>query len=588
MTDFGDTTVMQTTLASMFPISYQVLPMSPRTPQPMAPLAPEKVRPLVLNAFSLTYTGFLKITDLNTELLFLARSICAPTQSVSGGVGIIGGESLIIDITFIDVTVDDVATPLVIQGLTLTGSLSFSGDQTSLGIVHVGYNVMKGNLTFDSGVTIASLELYDCVINGDIVLPSGTSLVSLLVYGQYPQISLTELSNKKIYPLLTSLLYLNGVDGMDARDIPTGSRGFGAYTLSGLTLGTYPLITTLATPDPWSVDLETLFPNLVSLYVINYRGPDIATVPSTTKSRYSMLTFIGARTMTSLDLSPRAASLTTGIRIVGCPELQAVLLRQEPLIMQPAREYKTLVIERCALLYLRGIRGMNRSPTTLRLGDHTGITLTMNSRPGSNSRLLDYVLQGMPTLGPGNTTPAVASDYLPNVIVALAETVPSLILYPVMQTVEYRFTRPAAVVASDPSGGLTTTYTQYSGGSNPVVPSTGTTLSNAFITVSPFGIRYSLRVNPDHSAVSIGSTIAGLPSTTTNNNQEVLHGSVKGSIFTAERSRNFHIAMIIAIVLGAIIVLSAVITVALVTSRRKKAAAAFAVRSKTREPNLKK
>ncbi len=175
----------------------------------MAPLAPEKVRPLILTPFSLTYTGVLKIADLNTELLFLARAVCAPTQTVAGGIGIIGGEALLIDVTFSDVTIDDVATPLVIQGLTLTGNLTFSGNLTSFGILHIGYNSLKGDLSFGCEVTVASLEIYECTIAGDIVLPSGASLVSILVYGQYPQILLEDLSNKKIYPSLTSLLYLN-------------------------------------------------------------------------------------------------------------------------------------------------------------------------------------------------------------------------------------------------------------------------------------------------------------------------------------------------------------------------------------------
>ncbi len=568
MTEFGETTIVQTTLASMFPISYSLLTtlMSPRTPQPLAPLAPEKVRPLVLAPFSLSYTGFLKISDLNTELLFFSRAICAPTQSVAGGTGVIGGQALLIDINFNNVTIDDVTVPLVIQGLILTGNLSITGASTSLGIVHIGYNTIGGSLIFSEDITLASLELYDCVVSADITLPSGPSVVSLLIYGQYPQLTLEEVSSSKAYPSLSSLMYLNGVDGKGERDIPSGARGFGAYTLTGLTQTSYPLITTLAIPDPWSIpNLETLFPNLLNVYAPGYPAEGAVTIPATPQSRYSSLTVIGASRLTSMDLSNRASSLIAGIRIVGCPLLTAVILRSDPQTLTPLREYRTLVIERCGLLYLRGARGLTRPPTTLRLGDHTAPVMSVS--PHNASRILDYVLQAQPTLGQGSTISAVAGDYLPNVIVALAEQMPHLILYPVMQTVEYSLARPAAVVAADPAGGLTTTYTQYSGGSNPVVPTSGT-LTNAVITVSPFGIRYNIRI----AASSLSDRNVTVPTVSTAS-KRILHLDPRAA----------RIAMIVAAIVGGLIIVAAVVGTAIATLRQRRS-----VLAETRELKLKK
>lgn len=569
MAEFGEVTVNQTTLASMFPISYSTILtyMSARTPQPTTPLAPEKVRGLILHPFSLNYTGFLKIAQLNTELLFLSRAVSAPTQPVPGGIGIIGGENLLIDITFTDVTIDDVATPLVIQGLNLTGDIRITGPITSFGIVYIGYNTIAGSLIFDSSVTIASLELYQCVVDRDLILPSGASLVSILIYGQYSQISLSQLSNTKSYPSLTSLLYLNSIDGKSPRDVPAGARGFGAYTLSGLTQAAYPLINVLAIPDPWTdVDIETLFPNLLSLIVLNYPKSGAVTIPSTPRSRYSMLTFIGAEQLTSLNLSERAGSLNAGLRIVGCPLLTGVLLRTDPLTSEPLREYRTLIIERCALLYLRGTRGMNRLPTTLRLGDHTLPDLSLSSKnlgaAGSSTRLLDYVLRSLPTVGEGSAYPSTTTDYLPNVIVALAELVPILIAYPVMQTVEYRFAKPAAVIATDSSGTLTTSYTQYSGGSNPIVPSNGSSLVAAVITISPFGTRYTIRVTQNGGTTALGSTISDLPTT------ESISGSTKGSLF--QSSKNVRIAIIVLAALAGIIAVSVILAIWVLTKRNRQ------------------
>lgn len=504
MADFGDLTVSQTTLASMFPISFEFFRstlMSKRTPQPFAPLAPEKVRPLFLTAFSLNYTGYIKITDLNTELLFLARALCAPTQSVAGGIGAVPGEALMIDVTFNDVTLDDVAVPLVIQGLNLTGSLTFSGTLTSFGIVQIGFCNIAKDLLFGPEVTVASLEIYSCgVSTGQLVLPTGSAMTSLLIYGQYPQVSLQAVSDRKVYPILSSLMYLNGVDGQGPRDIPSGARGFGAFTLSGLTQPSYPSVTTLATVDPWStgVDIEALFPNLISLIVLGYPHSGPLTIPATPISRYSSLTFIDAAQVTGINLSDRAASLSVGIRIVGCPKLSAVMTRRES--SAPDYEYRTFIIERCALLFLRRGRVTGGSTTTLRLGDQTGLAISVTTT-GSYSRLLDFILAAVPTImivDDGQTAlPAVASDYLPNVLVALAERAPTLIQYPMMQTVEYQFAQ------SSP-------HTQYSGGANPVLPSAGSRLTSASITVSPFGIRYLFK---NSSVSSIGETISNLSST---------------------------------------------------------------------------
>lgn len=562
MTQFGEATVNQTTLASMFPISYNYIRdnyMSPRTPQPQAVLAPEKVRPLITGPFSLTYTGSLKIADLNTELLFLSRAVSVATQQVAGGIGLMGGPPLLINISFVNVTFDDPVVPLVIQGLNLTGNLSFSGNLTSFGIAHIGYNTIGGNLEFASEITLASLELYSTVVTGSIVLPPGASLVSILVFGNYPQILLSQLENTKIYPVLTSLLYLNSTDGTGPRDVPAGAKGFGAYTLTGLTQSSYPLITTLAVPDPWSVDLATVFPNLMTLYVMGYPTAGAVSVPVTEASRYNMLTFIGAENMTALDLSERAGFLSGGLRIVGCPLLTGVLLRREALVQEPPREYRVLVIERCALIYLRGARGMTRQPTVLRLGDHTTPNLSTTIRTSASTRLLDYILQALPTMGRGSTVTAVPSDYLPNVIVSLAEVVPSLIMYPVMQTVQYIFARSPATVASDPSGGLTTSYTQYSGGANPVVP-TGQNLTGASITVSPFGISYTLRITP-----FVASTLSVPPSTMT-----AVSGTLKGSLFpSATNKKSVRIAMGVVIVVGVVLIISLLIGIAIVAARRK-------------------
>jgi hypothetical protein len=491
----------------------------------------------------------------------------------------VGGEVLLINVTFVDVVVDNVAVPLVIQGLALDGNLSFSGGLTSFASVQIGYNSIKGSLSFSADVTVASLELYETPVVGDIILPKGASLVSILVYGQYPQISLETLSNTKVYPLLTSLLYLNGVDGMAPRDVPSAAKGFGAYTLSGLTSASYPMILTLAVPDPWSVDLESLFPNLQTLFVVDYPKIGAISIPATPKSRYSMLNIIGASQITSLDLSARAASLSMGVRIVGCPLLTGVALRAEALVAEPLREYRTLVIERCGLIYLRGARGMVRAPAILRLGDQTTPALSTTFRTASSSRLLDYIIQALPTLGQGSSLSSVPSDYLPNVLVSLAESLPLLIQYPIMQTVEYSFARPSAVVASDPSGGLTTTYTQYSGGANPVVPS-GSTLSSASVTVSPFGIRYTLRVTP----VPVGGTAIGAALGTS---AAGIRGSLKGSLFAAAPTTHngMKIAIIVAIVIGVVLVLSVIIAIAVTRSRRQ------AVSSKqiiSREPAMRK
>ena len=508
----------QTTLASMFPISHEVMRsshMKTRTPQPFAPLPPERVRPLISGPFSLTYTGALRIADLNTELLFLARSLCSPTAVVAGGIGgFVGGSLLLVDIRFEDVTLDDVSIPLVLQGLTLAGSLSFTGAQTLFGIVHVGFGSFRGSLLFGSEVTVASLELYSCVVDVDITLPSGASLASLLVSGLYPQISLQALSNKKVYPSLVSLLYLNGIDGRAPRDIPPLAKGFGAFTLEGLQSTSYPLITTLALPDPWSVDLEKLFPNLITLYAIEFPKSGAVEIPQSPNLRYSSLTLIGAQEITSLDLSERASHLTGGIRIVGCPQLTSVILRKDPLASTPFREYRTLIVERCALLYIRGTRGMNRAPTVIRLGDNIAPPLTVVSPTlgvSTSARLLDYVLVGMPTLGFGSPIPAVSADYLPNVLVALAEIYPSLISYPVMQTVEYVFGRSTALVTIDTADpNSTTKFTQYSGGANPVVPtngSGGSALLGAAVSASPFGVHYTLRISTPPSVMQVLSTV---------------------------------------------------------------------------------
>ncbi len=568
MGEFGEVTVLQTTLASMFPISYEFLIssgiMSKRTPQPFAPLAPEKVRPLITTPFSLTYSGLVKMSDLNTELLFLARAISAPTQSVAGGIGVVPGEALLIDISFVDVTVDDVAVPLVIQGLTMTGTLTFSGNLTSFGIVHIGYCNISGSLTFSDEITVASLELYSCVVGAEITLPPGPSLTSLLIYGQYPQISFADLQNTKTYPVLSSLMYLNGVDGKGSRDIPPNARGFGAFSLSGLTKSSYPNITTLATTDPWSVDLETLFPHLVSLFVIEYSKGGAVTVPETPKSKYSLLTFIGAQEITSLDITKRADFLTAGIRIVGCPRLTTVMLRPTATTSEPPREYRILVVERCALLYLRGIKGLNRPITTLRLGDHVSPTITISaSAIVGSTRLLDYILAGAPQVG---ESAAVAADYLPNVIVALAEIMPTLIQYPVMQTVEYQFLRSGA-------------YTQYSGGANPVVPTNGSaSLIGAAITVSPFGIRYSLKIVPSSNLSSIRDTIVGLDSTSSASTSKT---NFLGMIHHSGRTR---VLIIAAAVIGIVVIL---ITVGILIARRASKTVVSAP-LKSREPALKK
>jgi hypothetical protein len=563
MSQFGETTVLQTTLASMFPISYEVMRthLAPRTPQPNSPLAPEKVRPLVLTPFSLSYTGLLKIADLNTELLFLARAISAPTQTVSGGIGLVGGETLLIDITFNDVVIDDVTIPLVVQGLNLSGSLTFSGGITTIGIIHIGYNTINNSLIFAPEVTVASLELYSCNVLRSITLPPAASLVSLLVSGHYPQISLAILGDKKMYPALTSLMYLNSVDGQEARDIPPTTKGFGAFSLSGLTASSYPFVITLAVPDPWNYDIEALFPNLITLYMIGSSKEGTFQIPATPKSRYSMLVVIGANQLSTLDLSVRANSLVQGFRIVGCPQLTGVLLRPGAQDTEPLREYRTMVIERCGLIYLRGTRGLIRPPVTLRLGDHTSPSLQTST---VKSRLIEYVLEALPYIG---SVPATATDYLPNVIVFLAEILPTLIQYPVMQTVEYSFNRAAAVAAT---GNLTTSYTQYSGGANPVVPTNtqGSTLTGASITVSPFGIRYTLRISSSKlggtASPSIGNTIEQPP----------VEGSIKGSIIgrgtPAENKKHLKIAIIVISVIAVVILMIGIITYLVLRARASK------------------
>lgn len=530
--EFGDSsnTVLQTTLASMFPISYEIMRstyMLPRTPQPTSPLSPEKVRPLVIGPFSLTYTGSLKIADLNTELLFLARSLCAATKPVAGGFGgVIGGEGLLINITFNNVVLDDITTPLVIQGISLIGSLTFTGSLTIIDTIQIGYCSISQNLTFDSLARTNSLELYACLVTGTLGLPSGESLSSLLVYGTYPQILFTDLSNPKLYPLLLSLMYLNTVDGRPTRDIPTGDIGFGAFTLDGLKSTSYPNIVSLAVPDPWlsTIDLAVMFPNLVTLFVIEYPGSGVITIPTTAQSNYSRLVIIGARTITSLDLTGRVAYLSKGIRIVGCPLLYAVILRSDPLSSSPPYQLQTLVIERCALLYLRGARGIATPPNVVRLGDHVNsslaITGVINTVP---KRLLDYILLAMPSVGIGSASPL---DYLPNVLVSLAESIPSLILYPVMQTVEYNFAKPAATISSSSSS-----FTQYNGGANPVVPTTGN-LSTAAITVSPFGIRYNLSVSASSNSIRITSTDSSASASVLTTSSSV-RGNTKNSILSS-------------------------------------------------------
>lgn len=533
MADFGDSTVSQTTLASMFPISYAYLRanhMAPRTPQPTVPLPPERVRPLITSPFSLTYSGVIKIVDLNTELLFLARALCSSTQQSSSGF-----EPLIVDLIFTDIVLDDLTTPLVIQGIITTGDILIQGSLTLIGIAQIGYSSIQRNLIFESGVTIASLELYACIVGKTLQLPVGSSIVSLLIFGQYSQISLADLSNTEIYPHLTSLLYLNGTDGLGDRDIPIDARGFGAFTLRGLTQPSYPQITTLAVPDPWSVDIEALFPNLATLYVIDNLKNGVLTVPATPRCKYTSLNVIGANEISSLDLTARAGFLSMGIRVVGCPKLMAVVLRGEALSSEPPREYRSLIIERCGLLYLRGTRGMMRAPTTLRLGDHIAPPISVAS--SRSVRLLDYILQGMPTLGVGSSIPAAGSDYLPSVLVALAEVMPSVVIYPVMQTVEYTFLRPSVVAAADPNGGgTTTTFTQYAGGSNPVVPNNsslgGSVLTNAVVTASPFGLRYTLKISESTTAGSI-ITPASPPQRQAAVADQSVRGSDKGALLSS-------------------------------------------------------
>lgn len=571
MAEFGETTVLQTTLASMFPISYELMRSSymlPRTPASRSPLAPEKVRSLITGPFSLTYTGSVKIAELNTELLFLARALCAPNQSVAGGLGVIGGPGLLIDITFNDVTLDDVTVPLVIQGINLSGNLGFSGSLTAIGMLHIGYCSTR-DLTFASEVTIASLEFYDNHVHGSLILSSGVSLTSLLVYGNYPQISFVEVSNKKFYPSLDSLMYLNSSDGREPRDIPIGSRGFGAFSLTGLSAASYPHIISLAAPDPWSVDIATLFPNLVSLFVIEYPPTGAVAIPETPTSRYTSLTMISAKGVTSIDLRDRASYLSLGLRIVGCSQLSGVILGEET---GPIQQYKTFVIERSGLLYLRGARSMIRAPSTLRLGDHTAPALSVPSKNTgtATTRLLDYVLRGMPTLGGGSSVPAVPSDYLPNVLVSLAETLPAIVLYPVMQTVEYSFNRPASVVALDPAGGKTSTFTQYSGGANPVVPSASSTLTSAVITVSPFGIRYTLQVSPSTTGSGpLGLSVAGLVTSP----QTTARGNTKKSILSSLGVSSHHgvsNVLIGLVVAGIIVVIVAVVVTYSVSLSKKR------------------
>lgn len=520
--EFGENIITQTTLASMFPISYSTMIsqfMSPSTPDPNVPLAPEKVRSLITAPFSLTYSGdSLSIQDLNTELTFLARSLCSPSKPGAD----IGPSSLLINLTFTNISSIENPNklPLVIQGIILEDSLIFSTNITPFSSIQIGLCIFARDLLFDSDFSVGSLEIFSCTIGRNLTLPSSSSLETLLIYGQYPQITLEQLSNTKVYPNLTSLLYLNGFDGKSsssARDIPKGAIGFGAFTLDGLTQSSYPWILTLALPNPWKYDIESLFPNLMTLYSLGISDVDESfVVPATKNSRYDSLILIDAAEMKSLDLSQRVSFLTEELRIIGCPLLTGILLSNNNNTTTPLA-FSELVIQRCGLVYLRGADRITRTPLFLSLGDHVSPPLEyIGTTP--KIRILDYVLGALPEIFPG--VAAVAKDYLPNVISSLADTFPSLVLYPVMQTVDYTYTRPPSLTPS------TTFFTQYNGGTNPVVPfptnALAATLTNASISVSPFSLRYTIRVTTTTSSSTNLATLLGT-TTTSNRIKEIPH-----------------------------------------------------------------
>lgn len=189
----------------------------------------------------------------------------------------------------------------------------------------------------------------------------------------------------------------------------------------------------------------------------------------------------------------------------------------------------------------------------------------ITSSSQSNTRLISYILQALPSLGE-TVGPATANDYLPNVFINLGEiTGNGVIPFPIMQTVEYSFTKQPPSSSSE-----NITFTQYNGGANPVVPTPqngASVLNSLVITGSPYGIHYSMKILPSPPR-TIGSTIQGISSLFTTSNENSVGGSLKPFLGSSPHG-SLHTNLILGGIIVGVIIIGILIVVAIVLSKRR-------------------
>lgn len=522
--------VFQTTLISMFPISYALIKsnMIPETPSVTSPLSPEDVytllKPNVL--FDFSYTGTVSTINLNTELTYISRCLCN------------NGQIFVTSITFDNLMLDEVTSSIVINNIVTGGDITVQGISTSIGILQISNCIIGGSLTIGDDAIINSFELFSSQVNGQkIKLPSSKSLVSIFVFGNYSQLpSLSTMMNRSVYPHISTLLWFNAFDRAQSVevDIPSGFRGFGCYGLV-LKKNSYPDIVTLGSSNPWDSTvfpngIETIFPNLLSNYVVDYfteTNDTLLTVPENPKSKYNSFHLIGSRKTKQLDLTKRGTFLSGTIRIMSCPELISVALSKDDKTPQACKE---LILENCGILYIRGVisRFLSRPPDVFRFGDQKmpGISGTVHSQTKVvSTRLLDMILLSVPNIVP--SIPATASDFLPNVITFITKSNSRYAPNPIMQTVRYEFTGPVKDNSGDPGS---SNVVQYNGGTNPIIPHPSGPFFLKLIEVTgiPYNIKYIFSITQESSLGTVRRL--GTTSTETSTQNEESSEPLKGNI----------------------------------------------------------
>ncbi len=435
-----------TTLANMFPISYNTLYPQLINPPPSVFSTIEPGEVSYPSTTNFNYTGLLSLTDLNTELNFIAAS--SRLSSVN-------------NISFTGVTLDSSSERFYIQNIDITGSLTIDSTTRIAGGLSLFGLTVQGSLTVEEP-SVSDLEISTCTVIGTMTIPS-TNLTSLLLHGSYNKISYSSLLVRSIYPNLTSLFYFNEVDGLsEINAIPNNFTGFGSLRINLDSSLTYPSITSYASPNPF--DQISLFPNLNTLMIIESTDKTI-TVPESSTSSYRSLSVIGGSQLTSVDLSKRINYLH-GVRITHCPLLNTLLVN-EGTVTNFRAEY-------CALLYMPGYDKMDWTNINATIRNHS--LNTFGKEVGAGSRVLD-VIGGVKYV-------------LPNVLASTNLYVPMLITTKFIYSVN--------------SGLQPVIYNNTS--VNPLIPGIPSQLSTIDINESRYGLNYSIStVSPISSSTIVTS-----------------------------------------------------------------------------------